>query len=67
MVEARPGGVKATGQFWKGQDQNLVGHGNWRLKKFSAIKCCTLGYKAIGLCIVFSTEALAEEVHRLSK
>ena len=21
MVEARPGGVKATGQFWKGQDQ----------------------------------------------
>jgi len=21
MVAARPGGVKATGQFWKGQDQ----------------------------------------------
>jgi hypothetical protein len=26
MVEARPCGVKATGQLWKGQDQNLVGH-----------------------------------------
>jgi hypothetical protein len=26
MVEARPGGVKATGQLWKGQNQNLVGH-----------------------------------------
>jgi hypothetical protein len=27
MVEARPDGVKATGQFWKGQDQIWVGHG----------------------------------------
>ncbi|HZH48999.1 MAG TPA: hypothetical protein VFD86_04445 [Nitrospira sp.] len=26
MVEARPCGAKATGQLWKGQDQNLVGH-----------------------------------------
>ena len=26
MVEARPCGVEATGQLWKGQDQNLVGH-----------------------------------------
>ena len=30
------------------------------------MNCCILGYKAIGLFIVFSTEALAEEVHRLA-
>ena len=35
MVEARPCGVKRTGQLWKGQDQNLVGH--WTGKR--AVKC----------------------------